>query len=407
MTEKLYDLDAYAKAFRAKVLSCEPAQKPARSEGEEPEKAFRTELDRTLFFPESGGQTPDRGSLVVQTESGMRKIAVRDVQIAGDRIFHYTDEALPEGAQVLGEIDWAHRFDNMQQHSGEHIFSGLVHSTFGYDNVGFHLSDNGVTLDFSGPLSEEDLRGIERRANRAIYDNLVIVISFPSPEELAGITYRSKKEIEGQMRLVTVPGIDVCACCAPHVHRTGEIGILKVVASQNYKGGTRVNILCGGRALDCFDADHALVVQTAEHFSTSADRIPERIAHLEAELAERKAELAEARFQLICAEAEQIPAEQHSVILFREEMPQEQMRHLVNALTAAHDGYCGVFAGNEAEGYRFIISIREGDARIALDKIKTVTQARGGGSPQMVQGLVSGGCGEAIRALWEEFQSRG
>ena len=250
MTEtiKLYDMDAYATEFEADIISCEPNKAD--------DKRFDIILNQTLFFPEEGGQSPDMGIL-----GGYRVV---DVQIKNGVITHTVDTSagdccevekkaeLAAGVHVQGKIDWQHRFYNMQQHSGEHIFSGIVHRRFGFENVGFHLSDSVVTMDFSGVISPEDIAEVEHEVNVAISKNIPIEVTYPSRDELAQLEYRSKIEIEGQVRIVTVPGYDVCACCAPHVKRTGEIGMLKVMNYQNYKGGVRISILCGFRALEAF-----------------------------------------------------------------------------------------------------------------------------------------------------------
>ena len=236
MTEKLYDTNSYLSEFDCRILSF----------GENKNRIF-IETDKTAFFPEGGGQASDKGYL--------DEFYISDVQIVGDRIFHYT-ENIPETLSLLqkkdtlhGKIDMKKRFSDMQQHSGEHIFSGLVCGNFGYNNVGFHLGTEVVTLDFDGMLGEDDITRIEFLANKAVWDNKEILVHFPTDEELKNINYRSKIEIEGQTRLVEIPGIDICACCAPHVKTTGEIGIIEVVAYERYKGGTRVSILCGERAL--------------------------------------------------------------------------------------------------------------------------------------------------------------
>ena len=225
-TAKLYYADGYVREFDACVVSCRP-------EGER----YRVVLDRTAFFPEGGGQYGDVGCL--------DGVQVTDTKEKGGIIFHETDTALEEGKCVHGILDWEVRFDRMQQHSGEHIVSGIVHRRFGYENVGFHLGDDYCTMDFNGPITKEELKEIEWEANRAVFENLDVLVTYPSKDELAQMEYRSKIEIDGQVRIVTIPGYDVCACCAPHVKKTGEIGLIKLVNRMNYKGGERITMLCG------------------------------------------------------------------------------------------------------------------------------------------------------------------
>ena len=407
MTEKLYDKDAYAKEFEAVVRG---AEKVSDKDGK---IFFEVVLDKTLFFPEEGGQTPDKGELEVLYNGSKITFDVCDVQIKNEIIYHSVvpknaaegtiEECLSNGVAVFGRIDWDHRYSNMQQHSGEHIFSGLVHSTFGYDNVGFHLSDSVVTMDFSGPLTRENILDIETRANKAIYENIEIIPSFPSKEELEKIDYRSKKEIDGQVRLITIPGYDICACCAPHVHRTGEIGILKVVSVQNYKGGVRVSILCGLRALNLFRFDHDLVTEVAADFSTSADNIKSSIAKLQEELGSTKQSLVAARGSLLEIELSKIPEEQANVAFFAKEMEQNQMRNMANSLMEKHSGYCGVFAGNDDSGYRFIVGIGDGDARNVLAPLKEICTVKGGGSAQMIQGTLVGVTADKIKEIFDRI----
>ena len=233
-TIALFDSDSFAKDFIAKVISCEQTNIDDR-------KLYKVVLDRTLFFPEQGGQTSDIGMIDDAT--------VVDVQIKDDIIYHYCTSGFLIGEEVHGTLDWSHRFNNMQQHTGEHIFTGIAHKSYGADNVGFHLSDNTVTLDLNIELDQEQIDFIERSANELIARDVAVKAYYPNQDLLGAINYRSKKEIEGPVRLVEIEGTDLCACCAPHVKSTGQVGILKVISFNKYKGGTRVYILCGLRAL--------------------------------------------------------------------------------------------------------------------------------------------------------------
>ena len=328
MTEKLYDQDAYAVEFDAKVISCEAYQ-------EKKESGYHVILDRTLFFPEEGGQSPDKGTI--------DGIEVTDVQIKKDVITHSLKEPLAVGETVHGIIDWTHRFNNMQQHSGEHIFSGIVHSRFGYDNVGFHLSDNIVTMDFNGVLTADEVREVETAANEVIVKNLPVEITYPSKEELKTLDYRSKIEIEGQVRIVTIPGVDVCACCAPHVKKTGEIGMLNVQSLSNYKQSNQ----------------------------------------------DLKYKLAQAKQKLVEQKMKEIPADQENVLLFETDLDTPVMRNAINGLVETHAGICGIFVEKEEGGYNFIIGSKTKDCREIATLLREKTGARGGGSAAMIQGSVS------------------
>ena len=224
MTEKLFYEDSHMITFLATVIACEKAG-----------DYYEAVLTRTAFFPEGGGQYADTGRI--------DGVEVVDVQERQGLIYHKLSEPLELGKEVEGTIDWEERFSKMQQHSGEHIVSGLVHRTYGYDNVGFHMGKDAVTMDFNGVLTREQLKEIEKKANEAVVKNIDIQVLYPTKEQLEKIEYRSKIEIDGQVRIVEVPGYDTCACCAPHVKKTGEIGIIKLVGVQNYKGGVRVSTL--------------------------------------------------------------------------------------------------------------------------------------------------------------------
>ena len=368
-TRKLYYEDAYKTEFTAKVVSA---------------NAGDIVLDRTAFFPEEGGQSADTGVL-----GGYR---VADVKIKDGEIHHLLEDrnaTLEVGMEIFGRIDWQHRFSNMQQHSGEHIFSGLVHSTYGFDNVGFHLSDNEVTLDFNGVIGPDGIRDIERRANEIIFRNIPSEIRFLSGEEAKTAEYRSKIDLDDEIRVVTYPGVDACACCAPHVALTGEIGCLKVVGLQNYKGGIRVSILCGMRAMEVFFHDRDILEKTANYLSNSTDEVYHLVVKARTELAETKAALAEAAKKLVQVRIDQIPAGDGNAVLFEESLDAGAMRSAVNSLVQKKNGFCGVFAGSDADGYRYVIGKQGGDARTINNELREKFGARGGGKPEMVQGSVT------------------
>ena len=274
MTRKLYDLDSHRRDFSATVLRCDPDG--AR---------YAVVLDQTVFFPEGGGQPADTGVL-----GGAR---VLDVQLLPDAIVHYTDAPLAPSAQVRGQIDWPQRFRRMQSHSGEHIISGLIHKEYGFDNVGFHLGEDAITMDYSGELTWTQLMHIEQLANEAVYRNVPIRAEYPAPEQLAHMEYRSKLDLKEDIRIVTVEGYDVCACCAPHVSHTGEIGAIKFTSLMRHRGGVRVTILCGSDAEADYREKSAQVAALSAQLSVrQADVVP-AVQRLLDEIAQRKAAAAE------------------------------------------------------------------------------------------------------------------
>ena len=385
MTEKLFYQDSHLAEFEAEVLSCEPMTPdilPGCSGG------FAAELDRTAFFPEGGGQYADTGVL-----GGIR---VMDVQEKDGRILHLLESPLEPGTCVKGCIDWEERFMKMQQHSGEHIVSGLVHSTFGYNNVGFHLGSEDCTMDFDGELTKEQLVQIEQEANRAVWKNLEIQTLYPSEEELAGMEYRSKIEIEGQVRIIVIPGYDVCACCAPHVSRTGEIGLIKLTHVQRYKGGARVTMLCGGRALQDYETKQEQAGQISALLCAKENEIAEAVRHLRDEADSLKYELGEKEKKLIAAKAEMIPMDGGPVCVFTEDIAGDSMRLLMNLVLEAGHSVCAVFHGNDSEGYRYVIGSRTQNMRELVKEFNAVFDGRGGGKPEMVQGTARG-CEDEMR----------
>lgn len=371
---KLYDLDAYATEFDAQVVSCEAVTYNKQD-------VYAVVLDRTLFFPEEGGQSPDKGTIDGK--------AVLDVQIKKDIVTHYLAESVEAATTVHGEIDWTHRFSNMQQHSGEHIFSGIVHREYGFNNVGFHLSDNIVTMDFDGVLSAEQIAGVEYKVNEAIAKNVEITADFPSKEDLAALEYRSKIEIDGAVRIVTVDGYDVCACCAPHVKRTGEIGMLKVMSVQNYKGGVRISMLCGFRALQAFREKADVVASLTNMLSTSQETIVERVSQMKDSVHELKIQLGEVKQSMMMAKVYDIPADENDVILFEEELDTNVCRNVVNTLVEGHQGINAVFVGDDENGYRFILGSNVQDCTAVAVNLRDAFGAKCGGSVSMIQGSVN------------------
>ena len=399
MTKKLYYEDAYATEFDAVVLSCEEksiTKQESDKAGNDGQVVYQVALDQTLFFPEEGGQSPDKGVL-----SGAN---VLDVQIKGDVITHTLDRPLVVGETVHGTLNWKHRFSNMQQHSGEHIFSGTVNRLYGYNNVGFHLSDNIVTMDFNGVLTEEDVTRVENLVNEIIVKNVPITISYPTKEELAGMVYRSKIEIEEQVRIVTVEGADVCACCAPHVRRTGEIGMLKVMSAQNHKGGVRLSMLCGFRALEAFREKAAVISELMNSLTASQELLPDRVEKLKSSNQDYKYRLASAKQRLMEIKMAEIPAEQEHVILFEQDIENLVMRNAVNELTAKHVGVCGVFVGDDESGYHFIIGSANVDCNKVAAALREGIGAKCGGKKLMIQGSVEAGEAD-IKKMLQEFEA--
>lgn len=371
MTEKLFYEDSHMITFSAVVLACEKV-------GE----YYEAVLDRTAFFPEGGGQFADTGII-----DGVK---VLDAQEKDGIIYHKVEAPFEIGKTVEGAIDWEDRFSKMQQHSGEHIVSGLVHATYGYDNVGFHMGTDAITIDFNGVLTKEQLRDIEKRANEAVVANLDVQVQYPTSEELANIKYRSKIEIEGQVRLVTVPGHDACACCAPHVKKTGEIGLIKLIGMQNYKGGVRVSMLCGTRAIADYDEKSENMKQLSVMLSAPESEVVNEVERLKEEISGYKFELAQLQKKLLEYKVNAIEEGQSLVVMFETELEGNAPRELVNLILEKNVRVGAVFAETGMNQYRYVVGSREMDVRPIAKLLNETFSGRGGGKPEMVQGSLSG-----------------
>lgn len=378
MTEKCYYEAPYQREFDAEVLRCEKSK-----------KGWDVVLEKTVFYPEGGGQPCDLGIL--------GGVQVLEVHERGGEIVHTCSGPLEAGTTVHGAIDWDRRFDLMQQHSGEHLVSGLVHAKYGYDNVGFHMGQDSITIDFNGLIDEEGLREIERQANEAVYANLETDIFYPDRETLFTLPYRSKKELEGQVRLVRFPGVDLCACCGTHVARTGEIGLIRLFSCVHFREGVRIELLCGHR---CFD--YLCRIQNQNHaVSTQLSAKPletgEAVHRVCAELAEAKARIAAMEDEQFREKAERL-AGTGDVLLFEAPMAPDSVRKLCDRVLSRCGGRCAVFAGSDESGWKYAIGDGSGDLRPFVKAMNAALQGRGGGKPGFVQGSAA-----ASRAEIEAF----
>lgn len=366
MTEKLYYSDGHLSRFTARVTSCE------KEDG-----AWAVKLDRSAFFPGGGGQEADEGVL-----SDMKLLGLRE---EGEDIVHLTPAPLEPGALVEGRIDWPLRFSRMQGHSGEHILSGTVHRLFGYDNVGFHMGEEAITIDFSGELSREDLSRAELEANRAIWRDVPVRTLLPTPGELAAMDYRSKKELTGQVRIVEIEGVDLCACCAPHVSHSGEVGLLKIIDSMRHRGGTRLTLLCGEAALLDYEALHENNAAVSAALSAKRLETGGAIARVMAEQEERRAELTKFKRELLQLKAAALRPTEGSICIFESDIDMITLRELVNAGSELAGKVCAGFAGTDGD-YKYIIGSRTVPLRARAKEINATIDGRGGGSDAMIQG---------------------
>lgn len=368
MTEKLYYQDPYLFDFTATVVACTP-------KGD----LWQIELDRTAFFPEEGGQYADTGFL-----NGIR---VTDAKEKAGIILHTAEAPIEVGATVTGKVDAQERLRKMQNHTGEHIVSGLFHALYGLTNVGFHLGHDDVTIDLNGELTREDICRVEYLANEAIWKNLPVCAEFPSPEVLATMSYRSKLELTENVRIVTIPGYDVCACCAPHVACTGQVGQIKLLDFARYKGGVRIHMLCGVDALADYHKRYMATAAISAKLTAPQGEVADAVERLHAELQEKKQQIA--RLQLALAEelVRALPEGDRPALFFEDRLDIPARRALVNG-AAEKRPLAALFVGNDEKGYTFLVGSNTIDLRKFAKDMTATLGGKGGGSATMIQGTL-------------------
>lgn len=399
MTRRLYYEDAYLKEFEAQVVSCRQM-----------EKGYEVVLNQTAFYPEGGGQPCDFGTLRIGHEvladspagaEDSGQISVADVQDGGSDVLHICDRPLEPGMKIYGKIDWERRLTHMREHSGEHIISGIICKTHGYSNIGFHMGKEFVTIDFSGMLTEEEIAAAEIAANKKVLENVEILAEYPDAEALKELDYRSKKELEGAIRIVTVPGADCCACCGTHVKRTGEIGPIKVISSEHYKSGIRLNILIGEKAL----TDYAQKFENSRKISTllsvKSENAAEGVEKLWESMNALKLEYGALKMQLLEQKVEGIADGEKSVVLFEKGLTPVDVRRLADSLQKKAE-FAAVFCGDDTEGYKYVMVSSAVDVSAFGKEFNRALNGRGGGRNPMIQGSVTAARAE-IEAFLERF----
>ena len=366
-TQRLFYENSHLRQFDARVLTCA-----------ETDRGFAITLSATAFYPEGGGQACDLGDI--------NGVSVLDVQERGDEILHYCASPLEVGATVHGVIDWQRRFDLMQQHSGEHIVSGLVCSTLGYHNVGFHVGSDRMEIDFDGPITPAQLQEIERRANEAVWQNLPIACFYPTPEELPHVFYRTKKALPWPVRIVKIGDVDSCACCGVHVKTTGEIGLIKIISCVKFHQGVRIELVCGGRAYDYLRRVFEETKLASQTLSVPVEAVGEGTKKLADALAAEKYR-STGLWNRLFAHIASVYAGQKDVVHFEDGLEPAQVRALADKLVAVTDGYCAVFSGSGST-FCYCLASKNGDLRQMNKDLTTALNGRGGGKPDFQQGSV-------------------
>ena len=369
MTKKIFNSDPYLKKFEATVTACE-----------ENKGKFDLTLDQTAFFPTGGGQPHDDGEI--------DGAVVFDVYEKDGEIYHTVDRPIEVGKKVVCEIDFEKRFMLMQNHSGEHILSGIVHRKHGYNNVGFHMGSDFITVDFDGPLTAEQIAEAEAETNAMIAQNLDILTYFPSAEELEKLNYRSKKELTGEVRMVEVPGADLCACCGTHVKKTGEIGLVKIVEFMKYKGGVRLSILCGSRALEDYNKKNADIYRISALLSKKPCEVADGVERLLAEITEKKYAYDQLWRKYVEEKTENLVPTENIIFLTEEGRDNNDLRTL--ALAAAKKGGASLIVSGEENGVtRYVLASEKNDIRPLNKSLCENFKGRGGGKAEVCQGSLT------------------
>lgn len=382
-TDIAYYVDGYQKSIVTTVVDCIKSK-----------RGYDVVLEDTCFYPEGGGQPADKGILQGQE--------VLDVQEKQGIVYHTVKNAVEVGSVVKGEIDWEYRFDLMQNHTAEHILSGLVYRKYGFHNVGFHMGKEFITLDFDGKLSERDIVTLDAMLNRAIISNKIIKVYYPTEQELKELDYRSKKKLEGTVRIVEIPEYDICACCGVHLKTTGEIGCAKILSSQAYKGGTRICMIAGNRAFD----DYAMKCVNAEEISRMLSVPTKNIASAVEKLKKERDTL---QYQLNLLEkenlkriAETVEQGRKKAIFFEKVSNSKTLQYFADLLSKKAD-IVAVFSGEEKTGYTYVLLSQKKDMKELKQKMSEILQCNGGGTKEMVQGKIQASKKD-IESFFENYE---
>ena len=384
-TEKLYYTDPFLTTFTAKVLSCEAGK-----------GGYLVTLDRTAFYPEGGGQPADHGTL--------GGIAVTDVHEKDGVVIHTVEKAVEIGENVTGSIDWARRFDHMQQHSGEHILSGILCRDYHCDNVGFHLGADTVTIDYNTDISWEEALAAEYQANQVIWADAPVEITYPSPAELEQLDYRSKKALTGKVRIVTFPEADCCACCGTHVLRAGQVGIIKVLSCQKFRSGVRMEILCGERAWRYLSGTYDQAHAVGQHLSVKPLEAAAAVERLTEELTAAKARMAELEGEVFSHKAHEYCGK-GDVVLVEPPLRPDGVRRLADAVARECGGLAAVFAGEDGRYNYALVRADGADIAPLVKSMNAALTGRGGGRSGFAQGSVQADA-DTIHAFFNNFAGK-
>ncbi len=370
MTKKLYYNDSYLKNFTSEVLECESFK-----------DGFSVVLKETAFYPEGGGQPTDTGYFLLNGE----KIEVESVFERKDVIYHVVKKEIQKGAEIEGFIDFDRRFDHMQQHTGEHILSGIINSVYGFENFGFHMGKEEILVDFNGVLTKADIDEIQRLSNEEVFYDREVLAYFPS--DLETLNYRSKKELLGDVRIVKSGEADTCACCGTHTKTTGMVGAIIITGFIAYKGGTRISMLCGKRAIDYYTKVNDTLFEINKLLSKNNDTVLDGVKNSLENIVSLKAELSKTKTKLFEVLTENIIDKEGVILYSYDYLTSPEMQKFIKLLS--QKAKITMLASLQEDGtYKIIINSSENKAREIGADIATTFNGKGGGSKESFQGFI-------------------
>lgn len=368
MTKKIYDYKSNEFEFEAIVEKCEKNDKGN----------FEIVLDKTAFFPGGGGQEADTG------EINSNKLI--DIYEKNNEIYHVLSCGFSVGEKVKGKLNGEKRLKNMQSHSAEHIVSGIIHNLYGYENVGFHMGSDCVTMDVDGRLHDEDLKKIEMLSNEAIWKNIAFKVYYPNPQELSKIEYRSKLDLKENVRIVEIEGYDKCACCAPHVEYSGQIGVIKLLDLAYINNKTRIRMLGGHYAVKDYFEKSQCVHKISVLLSANKNDVYKSVEKLYNDFENKKYEYVGLKRQLFDIKYKNIVNDKN-IIVFEENCDMNELIYILNLLKENNSGICGVFCGDDIKGYNYAVGSNTVDINDVKEEFLKSLNAKGGGTSQLIQGF--------------------
>lgn len=369
MNSELYYKDNYLKEFKAQII-----------ESIEENGRFMVVLSQTAFYPEGGGQLADTGII-----DGVK---VMDVQEREGKIYHIVEKEISEGKTVNCKIDFDKRFSNMQHHTGEHIVSGIINQKYGADNIGFHMGRDVVTVDFNVLLNKEQIKEVEKLANEAIYKNIDVQVIISNKEELENLNYRSKKDLDGDIRIVKIPGYDTCACCGIHVAKTGEIGIIKILSIEKYKKGTRIYMICGQKAINKYNEIYESIDSVSTLLSVKHNEVFDAVMNLKKDIQKEISKNTELQNKLLDEKIKNINR-QKNIIFFEENISSKEMKNMLNKLKAKAENIVAIFSIEE-NTCKYMIESENIDISQLGKSLNEKFNGKGGGKKNFLQGQIIG-----------------